>query len=117
MKIVVMSRCIRLKNETMFAVCIYIPQILMLQLPRDNLLSHLAKIALDNATDENVFTKKYLSEVNAIIAQKLIDFIDNCKRYRAIDCMIKDMGVPLYLSYPASFRERPGSHPRNRSRR
>ena len=41
------------------------------------------------------------------VAQKLIDFIDNCKRYRAIDCMIKDMEIPLSLSYPASFKERP----------
>ena len=41
------------------------------------------------------------------VAQKLIDFIDNSKRWRAIDCMIKDMEIPLYLSYPGSFKERP----------
>jgi hypothetical protein len=41
------------------------------------------------------------------VAQKMIDFIDNSKRWRAIDCMIKDMEIPLSLSYPASFRERP----------
>jgi len=41
------------------------------------------------------------------VAQKMIDFIDKKERWRAIDCMFKDMGVPLSLSYPASFRERP----------
>ena len=41
------------------------------------------------------------------IAEKLIKNIDNKKRWRAIDCMMKDMDIPLYLSYPASFIERP----------
>lgn len=41
------------------------------------------------------------------VAQKMIDFIDEKKRWRAVDCMIKDMGIPLSISYPASFRERP----------
>ena len=37
----------------------------------------------------------------------MIDFIDNSKRWRAVDCMIKDMDIPLSLSYPGSFIERP----------
>ena len=41
------------------------------------------------------------------IAKKMIDFIDNSKRWRAVDCMIKDMDIPLSLSYPGSFIERP----------
>jgi len=41
------------------------------------------------------------------VAQKMIDFIDKKERWRAIDCMFKDMEISLSLSYPASFRERP----------
>ena len=39
------------------------------------------------------------------IAKDILDYIDARPRYKAIDIMLGDMGIPKYLEYPACFVE------------
>jgi len=41
------------------------------------------------------------------IAEQMLNHIDSLKRFRAIDIMIHDIPIKNYVSYPASFKERP----------
>jgi len=39
------------------------------------------------------------------VAKQMLDYIDARPRYKAIDIMMCDMGIPIYLEYPACFIE------------
>ena len=41
------------------------------------------------------------------IAEKMLNHIDSLKRLRALDVMFYDIPIKNYVSYPASFKERP----------